>query len=225
MPLALAVAVVALARRARLRELLPLAIAMLGSAVELLARIPFERYISAPTDRYIHPDGVAVAAEFYATQFARHGSAGHVGELLAFGTNIALGTQTVRYLQPMYFGQVLAVVVAIGWAPTSVRLRAAAAQIAPSRRRVFATIGAAPAGLLALGDVAVVVNLVVAPRTPPASIGCLEHWIDDRDLTGVGSFWNVRPAQVYGDDSVATMPTTGGTRRSAARESARRLDS
>ena len=72
-PLAFAVAIVSLARRARLRDLLPLAIAMLGPAVGLLARIPLARYISAPTDRYIHPDRVPEAAEFYATQLAQLG--------------------------------------------------------------------------------------------------------------------------------------------------------
>ncbi len=242
-PLAIALAAAALARRVRLRELLPLAIAMLGAAVGLLARIPLARYISAPTDRYIHPDGVAESAEFYATQLRALTGAGQIGELLvllflgacsvagvvlfirralstagsviavfaalsmplAFVINIALGTQTVRYLQPMYFAHALAVVVVIGWAPTSAKIRAAAAQIAPSRRRLFAAVGAVLAALLVAGGVVAAVNLVVTPRTPPTSIGCLEQWIDGRHLTGAGSFWNVRPAQVYGDDSVTLV--------------------
>ena len=240
MPLAIAVAIVMLTRRARLRELVPLAAAMLGPGLGMLARIPLDRYISAPTDRYIHPDGVSDAAEFYANQLRQLIGAGQLGELLvllflcacsisglvlcvrgrlstpaslvalfavvslplAFAINIALGTQTVRYLQPMYFGQALAVVVFIGWAPSSARLRAAAARIAPSRRRAFGTLGVALAGVLAFGGVAAAINLAVTPRTPPMSIGCLESWINGRHLIGVGSFWNVRPAQVYGNDSV-----------------------
>ena len=236
-PLGVALLLAAVVHRTQWRRfVLPGASVLAGVALGFLGRLGLERYISAPTDRYIHPGGVGEAAQFYAAQLR----ALSIGELqvvlvlclcsvlgvvlivrrelpaaatvvalfgalampLAFAINIGLGTQTPRYLQPMYFGQVLAVVVVVGWLPTSSKLRAIAARISPARRPPLAALGVALAGLLVVGGGVAAVNLATAQRTPPASIGCLEDWIDGRDLTGVGSFWNARPAQVYGDASV-----------------------
>lgn len=238
----LAVVMLALAVKRRLP--LPLLVAAVaGPGLGMLIRIPLARFISAPTDRYIHPNLVPDAAEFYLTRLRALASAQHLGELfvvlamaacavlgialiarsrlsaaasvvvvfaavsmpIAFAINIALGTQTVRYLQPMYFATVLAVVVVIGWAPNSARLRAAAATIAPSRRRALSAVGAVAAAVLALGGVAAAVTLVATPHPRPASIGCLDEWVDGRDLTGAGSFWNVRPAQAYSELSLVQV--------------------
>lgn len=238
-PLGCSIFAVALIRRA-LPSLWLVVASVGGPVLGLLARVPLERFISAPSERYIHPGGAASAAEFYATQLRQLTIAGHLGELfvllfltgcsvvgvvlvarrrlsaeaslvvvfgalampLVFAINIALGTQTVRYLQPMYFAQSLSVVVVVGWALRSAALGAAAATIAPSRRKAFAAVGVALAAALTVGGGIAAVAMAESRHSPPASIDCLENWIGNRDIAGIATFWNARPAEVYGDASV-----------------------
>jgi hypothetical protein len=240
-PLGIALLALVIGRRAPLRAAVVIAgTAVVGPVLGVLARIPLARFISAPTDRYIHPNGIGDSATFYAGVLLELVGPGGIGELIvvlafaaasvagivlvargrlapaaavvalfgalsmpvAFAVNIALGTQTVRYLQPMFFGQALALVVVVGHAVGAQRVRAIWPGLAPSRRCALAALAIVVSTVIVVVGGAGAATLPAAARQQPADLACLEAWADGRDATGVGTFWTVRTAKAYGNSDV-----------------------
>lgn len=137
-------------------------------------------------------------------------SFGLITPLFVFAFNVALGTESVRYLQPLYFAPLMSIVV-VGTVVARTRDRGSA------RTRSARLPHWAPRPL-----VAVLVALVAAGTLPAAAAvasaagsdyreaDCLEEWIAGRDITGTGMFWDIRALKAYGDESVHLVQTDFG---------------
>jgi len=99
---------------------------------------------------------------------------------------IALGTHAARYLQPLAFGPVLAMVAAPHAWRGPVRLR-----------RI---ITAATAVFLLVGGVLSAPRLVAASATPDPDVTCVTDWVDASGRIGAGQFWTVRLPKAHLDD-------------------------
>lgn len=97
---------------------------------------------------------------------------------------IALGTHAARYLQPLAFAPVLALVAA----PRAWRM--------PFRSALVA----ATAALLAVGGALSIPRLVAAANAPDPDLTCVTDWVDASDRTGAGQFWTVRLPKAHLDD-------------------------
>lgn len=105
--------------------------------------------------------------------------------LVAVGA-IALGTHAARYLQPLAFAPVLALVAM----PRPVRL--------PARlRRQTAAVAAVI--LLVAGGLSIP-RLASAANAPDADAACVTDWVDASARTGAGQFWTVRLSKLHLDD-------------------------
>lgn len=106
--------------------------------------------------------------------------------LVALIGGIAAGTHAARYLQPLVFAPVLALV-----ALPSVRSRSSV------RTRVAAA--AVAIALLAGGSVSVP-RIVQAASAPDADLACVTDWVDSSERTGAGQFWTVRLPKLHAAD-------------------------
>ncbi|WP_226533452.1 hypothetical protein [Microbacterium paraoxydans] len=112
-----------------------------------------------------------VGARFVAT------SAWLMPVLVAVGA-IAVGTHAARYLQPLAFAPVLALVAS----PRIVRM-------SPRARRTFA---AATIALLVAGGAVSAPRLSAAAQVADPDLACVTDWVDASGRTGAGQFWTVR---------------------------------
>lgn len=96
---------------------------------------------------------------------------------------IALGTHAARYLQPLAFAPVLALVAS----PHVVR-------IGERARRVSAIVVAAV--LVVVGGFSIP-RLADAATRPDADLTCVTDWVDASDRTGAGQFWTVRLPKLH----------------------------
>lgn len=99
---------------------------------------------------------------------------------------IAAGTHAARYLQPLAFAPVLALV-------TLPRVRMRRATLP---RVVSAVVAIA---LLAGGSVSVP-RIVQAASAPDADLACVMDWVDSSGRTGAGQFWTVRLPKLHAAD-------------------------
>lgn len=99
---------------------------------------------------------------------------------------IAAGTHAARYLQPLAFAPVLALV-------TLPRVRMRRATLP---RVVSAVVAIA---LLAGGSVSVP-RIVQAASAPDADLACVTDWVDSSGRTGAGQFWTVRLPKLHAAD-------------------------
>lgn len=97
---------------------------------------------------------------------------------------VALGTHAARYLQPLAFAPVLALVAA----PRALAI--------PHRRLIVATT----AVLLLAGSALSVPRLVSAAQAPDADLTCVTDWVATSGRTGAGQFWTVRLPKLHLDD-------------------------
>ncbi len=97
---------------------------------------------------------------------------------------IALGTHAARYLQPLAFAPVLALVAA----PRALAI--------PRPRPIIATV----AVLLLAGSALSVPRLVSAAHVPDADLTCVTDWASSSGRTGAGQFWTVRLPKLHLDD-------------------------
>lgn len=97
---------------------------------------------------------------------------------------IVLGTHAARYLQPVAFAPVLALVAL----PRAVRTRL---------RRPGAVVAAVV--LLVAGGLSIP-RLVTAASAPDADLTCVTDWVEASDRTGAGQFWTVRLPKAHLDD-------------------------
>ncbi|GAA1232072.1 multisubunit Na+/H+ antiporter MnhF subunit [Microbacterium phyllosphaerae] len=99
---------------------------------------------------------------------------------------IALGTHAARYLQPVVFAPLLALVAA----PRAVTFPV------PLRRGAAVTAGA----LLLVGGALSIPRLADAAQQPDPDLACVTDWVDTSGRTGAGQFWTVRLPKLHLDD-------------------------
>ncbi|MGJ0390112.1 hypothetical protein [Microbacterium sp. CGR1] len=99
---------------------------------------------------------------------------------------IALGTHAARYLQPVAFAPVLALVAS----PRVLRLPVGV------RRPAAAIIGV----LLLIGGGLSIPRLADAAQASDADLACVTTWVDESGRTGAGQFWTVRLPKLHLDD-------------------------
>ncbi len=99
---------------------------------------------------------------------------------------VALGTHAARYLQPVVFAPMLALVAS----PRALRV---------PRPVVRAVTAAAAVLILAAGAVGVP-RLAAAAHRPDADLDCVTDWVDASGRTGAGQFWTVRLPKAHLDD-------------------------
>lgn len=102
--------------------------------------------------------------------------------LVAVGA-IAVGTHAARYLQPLAFAPVLAIVAS----PRIVRMPV----------RVRPILAAASVALLVAGGAASVPRLSAAAQVTDPDLACVTEWIDASGRTGAGQFWTVRLPKLH----------------------------
>lgn len=96
---------------------------------------------------------------------------------------IALGTQAARYLQPLAFAPVLALVAR----PRTLVLP----------RRVAVQLVAAVSAVLLAGSVLSAPRLAAAAGEPDDDLLCVTDWVDASNQTGAGQFWTVRLPKLH----------------------------
>lgn len=99
---------------------------------------------------------------------------------------VALGTHAARYLEPLFFAPVLALVAS----PRTVRM--------PRRTVVALTTGAAT--VLVVGAGLSVPRAVSAAQHPNTDLACVNEWVSASGQTGAGQFWTVRLPKLHLDD-------------------------
>lgn len=109
-----------------------------------------------------------------------------VAPLLVVVGAIALGTHAARYLQPIAFAPVLAV------------LATPRALTMPHRatRMIAATVAVA----VLVGGALSIPRLSAAAGAPDADLTCVTDWVDGSGRTGAGQFWTVRLPKLHVDD-------------------------
>lgn len=96
---------------------------------------------------------------------------------------IALGTHAARYLQPVAFVPLLALVAS----PRVVHISA----------RVRSRVAAGVAVLLLVGGALSIPRLSDAASKPDVDLACVTDWVDDSGRTGAGQFWTVRLPKLH----------------------------
>jgi hypothetical protein len=157
-------------------------------------------YAGLSTDRISTPPGVLGALIVVALivlavlRTARAGDAGTrfvaavawlTPALVLIGA-IALGTHAARYLQPLAFAPVLALVAL----PRSWRMPF----------RVESLLAAAAAAVLVVGGVLSVPRLAAASEEADPDLVCVTDWVNASGRTGAGQFWTVRLPKLHLDD-------------------------
>lgn len=100
---------------------------------------------------------------------------------------IALGTHAARYLQPLLFAPMLALVAMPRAWPMSSRVRST-------------IVGGAAVLLTVLGGLSVP-RLITAAESPDPDLACVTEWADASDRTGAGQFWSVRLPKLHSADA------------------------
>lgn len=96
---------------------------------------------------------------------------------------IALGTHAARYLQPVAFVPLLALVASPRVVHISVRVRS--------------RVAAGVAVLLLVGGALSIPRLSDAASKPDVDLACVTDWVDDSGRTGAGQFWTVRLPKLH----------------------------
>lgn len=99
---------------------------------------------------------------------------------------VALGTHAARYLQPLAFAPVLAVVARPG--------------VLELPRVITRTLAGLTAVALAIGATVSVSRLVAAASAPDPDLTCVTDWVTAAGRPGAGQFWTVRLPKLHLDD-------------------------
>lgn len=105
--------------------------------------------------------------------------------LVAIGA-VALGTHAARYLEPVVFAPMLALVAS----PSALRM--------PPRAVISST--AAVASVLVIGGALSIPRVIATTTRPNADLACVTDWVDASGRTGAGQFWTVRLPKLHLDD-------------------------
>jgi len=100
---------------------------------------------------------------------------------------IALGTHASRYIAPIVFAPILALVAT----PVALRLP----------RRIGVVVPAAAAVLLVAGAALSVPRTAAATTAADADLACVNDWVTASGQTGGGQFWTVRLPKLHLDDA------------------------
>lgn len=96
---------------------------------------------------------------------------------------IALGTHAARYLQPLAFAPVLALVAS----PRALRMPSAVARVAVAVAAVLVLVGGAMS----------VPRLTAAAEAPDPDLVCVTDWVNASGRTGAGQFWTARLPKLH----------------------------
>lgn len=99
---------------------------------------------------------------------------------------VALGTHAARYLEPLFFAPVLALVAS----PPAMRMP----------RRAVVAFTASAAAVLVIGAGLSVPRAVAAAQHPNTDLACVNEWVSASGQTGAGQFWTVRLPKLHLDD-------------------------
>ncbi len=99
---------------------------------------------------------------------------------------VALGTHAARYLQPLAFAPVLALVAS----PRALRMPTGAAR----------TIAVVAAVLVLVSGALSIPRLSAAAEADDPGLTCVTNWVNRTDRVGAGQFWTVRLPKLHVDD-------------------------
>ena len=99
---------------------------------------------------------------------------------------IAAGTHAARYLQPLVFAPILALVTL----PRVQMQRAALTRVVPTVLAIALLVGSAAA----------VPRIVQAASAPDRDLACVTDWVDASGRTGAGQFWTIRLPKLHASD-------------------------
>lgn len=125
-----------------------------------------------------------------------------IGVAAPFGAYLAVvvaGPLASRYLQPFYLAPLLSILVllAIVIEARAERMAAPSGRVPSARRGV---------GVMSIAAVLVLVasafSVIPTAADDDTRPDCLQNWIDGRDLTGAGQYWETRDLVAYGDRTV-----------------------
>ena len=114
-----------------------------------------------------------------------------VAPVLVIVGAIALGTHAARYLQPLVFAPLLALVAA----PRALRLPVLRPLLEPR------ALLASAAALLMLGGLLGVPRLASVTAREDADLVCVTEWVNASGRTGAGQFWTVRLPKLHLHDT------------------------
>lgn len=106
--------------------------------------------------------------------------------LIVLVGGIAAGTHAARYLQPLVFAPILALL-------TVPRVRT-------RRATLTRVVSAVVAVVLLVGGAASVPRIVQAASAPDPDLACVTDWVDSSGRTGAGQFWTVRLPKLHATD-------------------------
>lgn len=115
--------------------------------------------------------------------------AGWLVPLLVVVGAVALGTHAARYLQPVVFAPLLALVAA----PRGVRI--------PGRARLLRVAAASGGVLLLVAGVLGIPRLAASAQARDDDLMCVTDWVEASGRTGAGQFWTVRLPKAHIDDA------------------------
>ncbi|WP_300266321.1 hypothetical protein [Microbacterium sp.] len=121
-------------------------------------------------------------------------AAGWAIPLLVVLGAIVLGTHAARYLEPLFFAPVLALVAS----PVRVTSRTGVSARMP--RRAAPVLTAAAATLLLVGAGLSVPRAVAAAEHPNTDLRCVNEWVNASGQVGGGQFWTVRLPKLHLDE-------------------------
>lgn len=104
---------------------------------------------------------------------------------------VAVGTHAARYLEPVFFAPILALVAS----PRAVRMP----------RRALVSLITAVSTVLVIGAGLSVPRVVAAAQHPNADLTCVNEWVSASGQTGAGQFWTVRLPKLHLDDPSQLM--------------------
>ncbi|WP_223623591.1 hypothetical protein [Microbacterium sp. EST19A] len=203
---------------AKARSAALLAVLVGGTALGLLARMPFAAWIANTGAGYAQPEQWNQSVGYYGGLLADRLSTplGVIGAVLTLALlawavvrtaradddgsrlvatiawlapvlvvigAIALGTHAARYLQPLAFAPVLAVVAS----PRAFRMPSAVSRVVLSVAAVLVLISGAVS----------IPRLAAAAEAPDPDLVCVTDWVNASDRTGAGQFWTVRLPKLH----------------------------
>ncbi len=98
---------------------------------------------------------------------------------------VAVGTHAARYLEPLFFAPVLALVAS----PLTVR----------TPRRALVALVAGSSAVLVIGAGLSVARTVTAAQHPNTDLACVNEWVSASGQIGAGQFWTVRLPKLHLD--------------------------
>jgi hypothetical protein len=119
---------------------------------------------------------------------------------------VLAGSSTPRYLEPIVTAPLIGLVAVA----ELVRAAIPRTRVRRSDRTVRVLAIAVSVALLAVGGAAAPSTIRAVATASYGPAACLDRWVGDRKVVGVGQFWTVRPLAAYTDDHVRLLQVRDG---------------